>query len=231
MGAWLLGAARGVLGWALKWGTIGSVAGGVGTTVMNGQDLNGQNIGANTANAAVGITSFAGNLAKGFIAPPSPQPTPQNRTGSSASSQGANSQYDDSGAGGQNNFSSKLMGIFNNFSDTKFGQALAPVMGFLRSSPIISGILTLVFGMMALSGQNSMPMRIFAGGMAGVLAKESGIFDSVTQGFGRNTPAVGGADSVYQSPRAQPHTGGPAAGGRGYDLDDPTLRGPAYAPG
>ncbi len=211
MGAWLWGAARWVLGGALKWGAIGSVAGGVGKTVLNGQDITAANLGRNTISSAKDIAGFTGEMAGEVIAPtpaPAPQPRSNQQPGTGAS--GYDGAQDADGA--EANVSSKIMGIFNNFSDTKFGQAFAPVMNFLRSSPIISGILTVVFGMMALSGQNTMPMRLLSAGLAGTIATQTGLLDSVTQGSGRNAPAIGGADSYYYaSPRSQPHSGGPVS--------------------
>ncbi len=222
MGAWLLGAARWVLGGALKWGTIGSVVGGVGKTVLNGQDITPANLGRNTISTAKDIAGFTGEMVEEVVAP-TPTPAPQPRSGQPSGTGAPASGYESGqGAdGAEANVSSKIMNIFNNFSDTKFGQAFAPVMNFLRSSPIISGILTVVFGMMALSSQNTMPMRLLSAGLAGTIATQTGLFDSVTQGFGRNTPAVGGAESYYAPPRNQPHAGGPTMsngrGGYGYD--------------
>jgi hypothetical protein len=222
LGGLILGGGRWLFGNTLKWGAAGSVIGGVGKTVLNGQDLTAANLGTNTISSAKDIAGFTGEMAKEVIAP-SPAPAPQPR-GSQPSAAGASGYESGQGAdGAEANVSSKIMDIFNNFSGTKFGQAFAPLMNFLRSSPIISGILTVMFGMMALSGQNTMPMRLLSAGLAGTIATQTGLFDSVTQGSGRNAPAVGGAESYYAPPRNQPHAGGPMVGnGRGgYGYDEP----------
>lgn len=233
MGALLMGAARWVIGGVLKWGTIGSVAGGVGSTVISGQDLNATNIARNTASTAKDIAGAAGDFVSEIIAP-TPAPTTNGSTQPGTSGSGPSAQNPGASAGTQ--AASAISDLFNNFSDTRIGQALQPMMGFLKSSPIISGILTLVFGMMALSGQNSWPMRILSGGIAAALASSTGIFD--IQGSGRNAPspgAIGGADSYnpYITAPRQSHEGGPVSGGRNPAYDDagpdPMDPGPGYS--
>lgn len=195
---WALGKAKTILGW----GAGLSVAGGAAGTWLSGQPMTGENLARNTVKTGKDIAGFVGDMASEVIAPtPATNGNPAGQNGGNSSPQGSDS-------GPESQMGSMISTLFNNFSDTKIGQALQPMMGFLRSSPIISGILTLVFGMIALSGQNSWPMRILAGALAGITAKESGILDFATQGSGRNAPgAIGGADA-YAPLARQPHTGG-----------------------
>lgn len=203
MGALLMGAARWVIGGVLKWGTIGSVAGGVGSTVISGQDLNATNIARNTASTAKDIAGAAGDFVSEIIAP-TPAPTTNGSTQPGTSGSGPSAQNPGASAGTQ--AASAISSLFNNFSDTKLGRMLEPVKGFFKDSPWISFFAGLGGLAIAASGSNGWFMRLMGLALASFVGLNSGLLDSVTQGSGAHTPSVGGAD-MYQTAR-QPHTGG-----------------------